>query len=258
MNLRNEKRELEACRAVFQHLRDQRVLNAKADETYQWCHAHDARILYPGHEDYPFNSEPFDHRPPFLACWGEPSWRRRPSIAVVGSREPSSEALSWMETHLVEFLRATSAVVVSGGARGIDQRAHRLAIRSGCPTVVFLPSGLACPYPGEWQNWKHDVLAGGGALLSHYPPFQEIRRIHFEERNRLIAALGKILLVVEARRRSGSSMTARLAADLGRTVCVLPGHPSDPRAGGTIDLLFDGAEPIRDATDLVMQFSKGI
>jgi DNA processing protein len=167
------------------------------------------------------------------------------------------EALSWMENHLSAFLRTTSAVVVSGGARGIDQRAHRLAIRSGCPTVVFLPSGLARPYPDEWRTWKDDILAAGGAVLSHYPPFQEIRRFHFEERNRLIAAMGRILFVVEARRRSGSSMTARLAADLGRTVCVLPGHPADPRAGGTIDLLFDGAAPIRDATDLALQFLSG-
>jgi len=243
--------ELAAALSLFSHLGDRQKALAAAESTLEWCRRNGARVLYPGHEDYPFDENSrLEEQPAFLASWGEAPWRSGRCVAVVGSREPSDEALLWMETHFSWFLRERPAVVVSGGARGIDQKAHFLAIRAGRPTVVFLPSGLAHPYPGEWREWKEWVLETGGALVSAYPPHQEIRRHHFQSRNRLIAALGKFLFVVEARRRSGSSMTARLALDVDRTVCVLPACPSDPRAGGTVDLLFDGAQPLRDGADL--------
>lgn len=247
--------EFNAALSLFTHLRDRENAMALADETLQWCHRNGASVLYPGHEDYPFDEHSrLEDKPQFLSCWGEKPWRHSRSVAVVGSREPSDAALLWMETHFSDFLRARPAVVVSGGARGVDQKAHFLAIRARRPTVVFLPSGLAHPYPDDWREWKEWVLETGGALVSAHPPHQEIRRHHFESRNRLIADLGKFLFVAEARRRSGSMMTARLARDGHRTVCVLPASPSDPRAGGTVDLLFDGAQPLRDSADLISLF----
>lgn len=251
----NNDPELAAALSLFSYLGDSKKALASAEETLEWCRRNGARVLFPGHKDYPFGDDcRLEDRPAFLACWGESPWQHGRCISVVGSREPSDEALLWMETHFSRFLRERSAVVVSGGARGVDQKAHFLAIRSGRPTVVFLPSGLARLYPAEWSEWKEWVFETGGALLSQYPPHLEIRRRHFESRNRLIAALGKFLFVVEARRRSGSTMTARLAVELDRTVSVLPANPSDPRAGGTIDLLFDGAQPLRDHADLVSIF----
>jgi DNA processing protein len=247
-----ERQELKACLSLFAS--DESKLN-KALEVEKWCADQGARILFPGHADYPFDPYSVEENPKFISCWGGSPWRSAPSIAVVGSREPSNAATDWLEIHLAEFLSRTKAVVVSGGARGVDQRAHFIAVRAGLPTVVFLPSGLGHLYPSEWQTWKKDVIATGGAIISTYSPFQEVRRSHFEDRNRLIAALGKMIFVVEARRRSGSSMTARLAREMDRTICCLPGSPMDPRCAGTIDLLFDGAFPVRDAGDLEVLFA---
>ena len=146
--------ELQACMSLFVN-RDHREtflwpslfpeIVARASEVQAWCADEGARILYPGHEDYPFEDSPLEHKPAFLACWGGSPWRDRPCMAVVGSREPSRTAAEWLQVHLAEFLRHQKCVIVSGGARGIDQKAHLLAVRAGQPTVVFLPSGLAQP-----------------------------------------------------------------------------------------------------------------
>lgn len=226
----------------------------RARDVLSWCSEYGAKILYPGHSDYPFVAGHLERLPAFFSYIGSTPWKLGSGLAIVGSREPTRGSVRWLETYLPDFLRQTNAVVMSGGARGIDQTAHLLALRSGRPTVVFLPSGLAQPYPSEWRDWQKEVVAAGGAIVSTYSPFQEIRRSHFEERNRLIAAVGRMLFVVEARRRSGSSMTARMAVQLDRTVCVLPAAPGDPRTAGTVDLLFDGAYPIRDGSDLAALF----
>lgn len=173
-------------------------------------------------------------------------------VSVVGAREASRRALDWMDQFLPLYLDLRpEAVIVSGGARGVDQRAHAASVRKMRPTVIFLPSGLERMYPDDLRDWIEPVLRAGGAFVSPYEPTQEIRRCHFEGRNRLIAALGRMLFVVEARRKSGSLMTARLAAELGREIAVLPSFPSDGFASGSLDLIIDGgASVVRDAMDL--------
>jgi DNA processing protein len=223
---------------------------ASAQAALEWCHAKGASVLYPGHADYPEAFLHLEMPPLFLSCWGRAVWKDHRCLSVVGSRDPSRAALSWMETYLMEFIRRTGAATVSGGARGIDQKAHALSLRAKRPTVIFLPSGLGNAYPPEIGYWNNEVLQTGGAILSPYAPLQDVRKSHFEGRNRLIAALGRLLFVVEARRRSGSLMTARLAREVDRTICALPSGPDEPRSMGTLDLLFDGGFPLRDADDL--------
>lgn len=225
-----------------------------AKEILERCLAEGAQVLHPGHADYPDEFFDLIDPPLFLAYRGKPVWKERPCLSVVGSREPGPVALEWMELHLDEVIRRRGMVTVSGGARGIDQKAHAISIRAGRPTVAFLPSGLFRLYPADFAAWIPEILACGGAVLSEFHPLKEMRRHHFEKRNRMIAALGRLLFVVEARRRSGSTMTARLARELSRTVCVLPSSPGNPRAAGTLDLLFDHAFPLRDAADLITLF----
>ena len=227
-----------------------------AKRALDWCTENHVTILHPGHELYPQAFLGLERPPLFLSCLGnvERALRDRPRLAVVGTREPTKRSLSWLEHHLGEFLRRREAVIVSGGARGIDQRAHLVAIRAGAPTLVFLPSGLTKIYPREISSWREPILDSGGLLISPYAPTQEIRKSHFEGRNRLIAALGQVVLIAEARRRSGSLMTARLAAELGRTLAVLPSFPGEPQSAGTLDLLFNGAFPLRDSEDLLTLF----
>lgn len=231
----------------------------RARRTLEWCEKRGVHILHPDSDDYPEAFFALEKPPLFLSVQGslESVAGLKPRLAVVGTREPSNRALEWIDHHLSQFLSERQAVIVSGGARGIDQKAHRVAIREGAPTLVFLPSGLAKIYPSEIESWKEALFASGGALVSPYAPEQEIRRRHFEGRNRLIASLGQVVLIAEAQRRSGSIMTARLASELGRTLAVLPSFPGEPSSAGTLDLLFNGAFPLRDSADLLTLFDYG-
>ncbi|WP_413557610.1 DNA-processing protein DprA [Bdellovibrio sp. HCB209] len=189
-----------------------------------------------------------------LSYRGSPCWMIERSIAVVGSREPSAESLRWMEQELAAFFETQMPLVISGGARGVDQKAHSLALRKNCQTVVVLPSGLGEIYPASLQDWIMPIIEGGGCLLSEYDYRQTMHKRLFHHRNRLIAALGATTLLVEARRRSGTLITANQAAELSRPVWVVPGHPLDPHFLGGLDLLLDGAQMVRDAQDLSTLF----
>jgi DNA processing protein len=228
----------------------------EAIEIRDWCHQNGIRIYYPAHPHYPQDFLALEEPPLFLSCMigtESPPWLA-PSISIVGSREPLDRSIGWMDQNLPEFLRMAPVPVISGGARGVDQKAHSISLRSGLPTVAVIPSGLARIYPADFGAWVPEILEAGGALLSPYHPRQEIRKFHFEGRNRLIAALGKILLVIEARRRSGSIMTARLASEMGRTLAALPSFPGESRSAGSLELLFSGAMMVRDAGDLAVLF----
>lgn len=178
-------------------------------------------------------------------------------LAVVGSREPSSLSLNWLEEELGYFLEKNPVTVVSGGARGIDMAAHRTALRKNVPTVVLFPSGLQQMYPESWrreQIWRQEVLKNEGLLLSEYAPPISIQKKHFLERNRLISGLSKAALLIEARCRSGTLVTARAALEQGKPLYILPAHPYDTNARGGLDLIADGALLIRDAEDLSLFF----
>ncbi|MEN0058951.1 MAG: DNA-processing protein DprA, partial [Bdellovibrio sp.] len=176
------------------------------------------------------------------------------ALSVVGSREPCYDSLQWMEKELSAFCEEKKPLIVSGGARGVDQKSHGVALRKKHPTVVVLPSGLENMYPGTLLEWVKPVLDSGGCFLSEYAFTQRMHKYLFHHRNRLIAALGEATLLVEARRRSGTLMTANQAVQMGRPVWVVPGHPHDVHFSGSLDLLSEGALMVRDAQDLSMYF----
>ncbi len=217
-----------------------------------------AQIIYPYHLAYPREFLELEHPPLFLSCLGDLRVLSAPEkVAIVGSRELSSRCERWMEHELTRFLRANdNVVIISGGARGADQAAHLAAIRAQRPTVVFLPSGLNEVFPRDLASWIDPILKAGGLIISAYRAGDKIRNFRFEGRNRLIAALSQMVFVTEASRRSGSIMTARLAIELGRDLCVLPSFPGELVGQGTLDLMINGAEPIRDAEDLQMAMSR--
>lgn len=226
----------------------------QAREEIRALAARGVRILTPLDRDFPSDFFRMEIPPQRLFLRGHSGSFLKPRLAVVGSREPCSASVSWVEKEVGEFLRETDAVIVSGGARGIDQAAHRVALRSRRPTIVFLPSGLERLYPESLRDWIGPVLDQGGAFLSEYPMTTCIRRSHFVERNRLIAALASATLIVEAKVRSGTLLTAKAALALGRPLFVLPSHPYDHCARGGLDLICDGAPLVRDAQDLTSLF----
>ena len=214
----------------------------------------EAKILTPLDAQYPKQLLQLSDPPIFLSVKGIVPEAQRWHLSVVGSRNPSHESLNWMEHQLTQIVKK-DCVLVSGAARGIDQRAHQLCLRNRKPTIAFLPSGLAQIYPQSFVRWQNDIIASGGCLISEYLPGEPMRTHHFHERNRMIAAYSPVLLVVEARLKSGSIMTANKAAEMGKPLATVPSFPDNLRFQGNLKLLFDGAQMVRDAYDLLALLS---
>jgi DNA processing protein len=172
---------------------------------------------------------------------------REPRVAVVGTRSPTPYG-ELQAARLATFLALRGVTVVSGLARGIDEIAHRAALDAGGATLAVLGSGVDRPWPA---GTLADRMADEGLLLSEFPPGQSPRRHHFPWRNRLIAALGRAIVVVEAAHASGSLITARWAADLGRAVFAIPGRVDHPMSRGCHRLLRAGAELLETPADLL-------
>ncbi|MDP3279252.1 MAG: DNA-protecting protein DprA [Deltaproteobacteria bacterium] len=172
-----------------------------------------------------------------------------PLIALVGTRNPDGEGLA-MTRRLAQLCAEQSAVVVSGGALGIDAQAHLAALQHGGRTLVVLPSGLDRPYPLRHRALYDRVLCEGGALLSMFPKETPPMSWTFPKRNELVAALCDVLVLVQAPLSSGSLLTANLARSYGRRVLAVPASPGDRRGAGCLALLRAGAQVCATLDDL--------
>jgi DNA processing protein len=170
-----------------------------------------------------------------------------PAVAVVGTRQASPDGLE-VARGLGRRQPAAGVTVVSGMALGIDSAAHEGALQAGGRTVAVLAGGADIAYPRSKRN-LHARIAESGAVVSEMPPGFVPRRWCFPARNRIIAGLAGVTIVVQAAVRSGSLITAELAMDLGRDVGAVPGSPLDWRSAGANALLRDGATVVRDAVD---------
>jgi DNA processing protein len=197
--------------------------------------------------DYPPRLAMIDDAPPLLAVRGKIAVLARPMIALVGARNASAAGVKLAE-RLARDLGEAGLVVVSGLARGIDAAAHRATLKTG--TVAALAGGHAHIYPPEHAELAQAILAEGAAI-SEMPLDWEPRARDFPRRNRLISGLALGVVVIEAARRSGSLITARLALEQDREVFALPGSPLDPRAEGSNSLLKQGAVFVTEAEDVL-------
>jgi DNA processing protein len=205
-------------------------------------------LLAPGEAGYPPRLAEVDDAPPLLALRGSRETLMRPMIAIVGSRNASGAGLKFAG-QLAHELGDAGFVVISGLARGIDQAAHRASIETR--TVAVLAGGHDRIYPPEHGELVEAIIAHEGAAISEMPPGHEPRARDFPRRNRLISGASLGVVVVEAAHRSGSLITARIAAEQGREVFAVPGSPLDPRAAGTNDLIKQGAALVTEAADVV-------
>ncbi len=206
-----------------------------------------ARLLVWGEPDYPGPLAAIEDAPPVLSVKGRGELLAQPMIAVVGARNASANGRRFAR-RLAQELGESGLVVVSGLARGIDAEAHAGALASG--TVAVLAGGIDVVYPEENAE-LHDQIAEQGVLFCEQPPGTRPTARHFPRRNRLISGLSMGVVVVEAAPRSGSLITARLAAEQGREVFAVPGSPLDPRARGTNNLIRQGAALTESAEDVV-------
>lgn len=212
------------------------------------------RYLSIGQGLYPPLLAESDNAPPLVTALGDLSLLERPSVAMVGARNASAAACRFARG-LAHDLGREGVVVVSGLARGIDAAAHEGALEGG--TIGVIAGGLDIFYPPENENLQHAV-ASRGLVLAEMPPGTEPRARHFPYRNRIIAGLCPATLVIEAAPRSGSLITARLAAEMGREVLAVPGSPLDPRAQGCNGLIRDGATLVQNAGEVMEALRPGL
>lgn len=248
--------------AVLTQLR--RQPGALGDDARSWLTRPDearlqadlAWLAMPGHRllccdeaDFPPQLENIPQPPAALFVVGDASLLLYPQVAIVGARSASAAGLA----HAGQFARALAQAgfaITSGMADGIDGAAHRATLDVGAATLAVVGTGADRVYPR-----KHHALAGQiaerGAVISEFPPGTAARADHFPRRNRLIAGLALGTLVVEAGLKSGSLITARLAAEQGREVFALPGSIHNPLAHGCHRLIRDGARLVETPAEII-------
>jgi DNA processing protein len=228
--------------------RDIRIFSREdAAREFAAIKAHGATLIALGEGLYPARLAAIDDPPPLLTVRGKLDLLTQPMIAVVGSRNASAAGIKFAE-RIARDLAEAGYTIVSGLARGIDAGAHRGSLTSG--TIAVLAGGLKHIYPAEHEGLVEEIVANGVAL-SEMPIDWEPRARDFPRRNRLISGLSVGVVVVEAAKRSGTLITARMAGEQGREVFAVPGSPLDPRAEGTNALLKQGATLVTEAADVI-------
>jgi DNA processing protein len=223
------------------------------DRALAWLQDDTHHLVTWGADNYP---EMFTQIPgPPLALYvnGNVEALHMPALAIIGSRNPTRGGAS--NAHeFAKHLGGQGFCIVSGLAQGIDTAAHEGAIKASAGTVAFLGNGIDRVYPPANRELAHTIVERG-ALVSEYPLGAPPERWHFPERNRLISGLSLGTLVIEAARRSGSLITARLAAEQGREVFALPGSIHNPLARGCHKLIRQGAKLVESAADILAELT---
>ena len=196
-----------------------------------------ARLIAACEADFPLGLAHLDPPPPLIWTLGDETLLHRPAVAVVGARVASAAGQRFARGLAADLGRA-GFVVVSGMARGIDGAAHEASLPTGA--IAVLGGGIDDIYPPQHAD-LYARLAAEGLIVSESAPGYSATAKDFPRRNRLISGLARAVVVVEAEIRSGSLITARLAAEQGREVLAVPGSPLDPRAKGCNDLIRQGA-----------------
>ena len=206
-----------------------------------------ARFVALGEPDYPARLRMIDDAPPLISVRGRSDVLKSAMVAIVGSRNASAAGAKFASL-IARGLGQAEFTTVSGLARGIDAAAHRATLDTG--TIACLAGGQDQIYPPEHAPLLDEIVERGAAI-SEMPFGWEPRARDFPRRNRLIAGLSLGVVVIEAARRSGSLITARLALEQGREVFAVPGSPLDPRCEGTNGLLKQGATLVTEASDIL-------
>ena len=222
-----------------------------AEREIDRCDHQGVELLCLDDAEYPAMLRDIPDPPPVLWCDGHLEPRDLNGMAIVGSRRPSQYGKDQAERFGM-LLAGGGFTVMSGGAYGVDTRAHRGALRAtGGRTIAVLGSGVDVPYPPENEQLLEQIADGRGAVLSEHPLGTNPRRENFPRRNRIISGLSRGVVVIEAAERSGALITARQAADdHNRPVFALPGRVDNPMSAGPHELLKAGAFLLQTIDDV--------
>ncbi len=189
---------------------------------------------------YPEKLKAYSSMPKTLYVRGQLPDPGKPAAAVVGARACSRYG-EWQAYRFSKILSENGVQIISGLARGIDGMAHRGALEGGGKTFAVMGCGTDICYPAEHRELYDRIIGGGGGILSEFPGKTPPHGKNFPRRNRIISALADLVLVIEARKRSGSLITAGFALEQGKTVYALPGRVGDALSEGCNLLIADGA-----------------
>ena len=210
-------------------------------------------IITPDSDKYPKSLMCMSNYPLVLYTLGNiECLKNKLAISIVGTRKASESGLD-IAGKLGASLSRANVVVVSGGAFGIDSAAHLGVLSQKGSTVAVIGCGFNSKYRDGIVDFRQDIIENG-AIISEYPPSTEAKGVNFPIRNRIIAALGRGTVVVEAAVKSGSLITANLASDLGRDIFAVPGNAANLTQIGTINLIRDGATPVFSSLDILGQY----
>lgn len=249
------ERRLHDCFNRTQLKRMETVSLAQAEKVEALCGQNGWKMITPQDETYPCTLRAMEDYPLALYVWGDlPDFRDTPAIAMVGARKCSSYGMRVADTFSRRFAQL-GAVVVSGGALGVDAASHKGAVLGGGKTVAVLGCGLGTEYLRENSSLR-ETISKNGAVVTEYPPMTEASRYTFPVRNRLISGMSHGTVIVEAGLRSGSLITARLAGEQGREVFAIPGGVLSTAYEGTNQLLRDGVTPAFTPEEVLEQCVK--
>jgi DNA processing protein len=203
--------------------------------------------------DYPHLLKKIHDAPYLLYTYGKLPTITQPLLTVVGTRRISDYGNTALR-HLLTPVAAAGIGLVSGLAFGVDAQTHRLAIKEGTYTLAVLGSGVDRITPPTHENLAKELLASGGAIISEFPPGTESFPSHFPRRNRILAGLSPMTLVIEAAEKSGALITARYALNENRDVAAVPGPIDSPTSAGCLGLIKDGAQTITSPEEILAYF----
>lgn len=207
-----------------------------------------ARFITLGEPEYPSILRHSDQSPPVICVKGNTDILAEKAVGIVGSRN-CSVAGSKLAQRFASQLGEEGFAIVSGLARGIDTAAHRASLLTG--TIAVFAGGIDHIFPEENEDLAAAIIDNGGICISEMPIGWQPKAIDFPRRNRIVTGLSLGVIVVEAAKRSGSLITARLANETGRVVMAIPGSPLDPRSEGTNGLIQNGATLVTNAQDVI-------
>jgi DNA processing protein len=223
----------------------------RADVNAEWelIERHGVRVMTVDDPSYPARLAAFDDAPALLYLRGDLQPADEQAVGIVGSRHCTAYGRKMAERLAAGLVRA-GYTVISGLARGIDGAAHRAALDAGGRTIAVLAGGLSRIYPPEHADLAEQVVARG-AILTETPMTVQPQPGMFPARNRIISALSRAVVIVEAGERSGALITATHAAEQGREVFALPGNADSPASAGCLNLIRNGVRMIRHVDDLL-------
>lgn len=222
---------------------------AQLENDLAWLEKPDNHLVLLTDADYPPLLKQLSDKPPLLFVHGDRRVLSQTQLAIVGTRNPSSGGRQ-IAHDFAEYLSAVGMVITSGLALGIDTAAHKGALRGTGISIAVMGTGLDRVYPAQNKALAHQI-AEQGALISEFAPGTPALAEHFPRRNRIIAGLSVGTLVVEAALKSGSLITARLAAEQGREVFAIPGSIHNAHSKGCHRLIREGAKLVETAADIL-------